>query len=216
MTKNKVLQYLVAVLLVICLVQGFVLLKHSGFSFPWGGKNKNNIDTLSQSLLDEYKNNQKDYGDRFDHFFDDDFFKRRKDPFDEMERMQRRMQEMMEKDFQTPFSNSWDQWFTKRFYKKGDDIDIQTKEESKRYVITISIPNLKENNLDVTVDSDGVHVKAEVEQVVEKKDSDGNIITSSKIQRKLNETFPIPTHADYEKAQMEYVKEKVIITLPKL
>jgi HSP20 family molecular chaperone IbpA len=130
--------------------------------------------------------------------------------------MQRRMRKMMEKDFQKPFSNSWNGWFSNRFHKDSNDLTIQTEEEKDNYVITINIPNLKENNLNVSVDESGVHIEAEVEQVVEKKDSKGNTISSSTVHRRLDQTYPIPHDAEYEKAKMEYEKDKVIITLPKL
>ncbi len=214
--KYRQLIVLIVVLILVCVVQGFFLLKDSDFSFFWWKEKDNTVEALSQSLLDEYKNNQQDHWGRFDQFFDDDFFKHRSDPFQAMEDMQRRMREMMEKDFQKPFSNSWDSWFNNRFHKDSNDLTIQTEEEKENYVITINIPNLKENNLNVSIDESGVHIEAEVEQVVEKKDSGGNIISSSTVHRRLNQIYPIPHDAEYEKAKMEYEKDKVFITIPKL
>jgi HSP20 family molecular chaperone IbpA len=214
--KYRQLTVLIAVLILICIVQGFFLLKDGDFSFFWWKEKDNTVETFSQSLLDEYKNNQKDHWGRFDRFFDDDFFKQRSDPFKEMEDIQRRMREMMEKDFKKPFSNAWDGWFNNRFQKESNTINLHTQEKKDSYIITITIPNSKENNLNVTVDTDGVRVEADVEQIVEKKDSAGNIIARSTVHRRLDQTYPIPPDAEYEKAQMEYKKDKVIITIPKL
>lgn len=214
--KYRQLIALIVVLILVCLVQGFLLLKDSDFSFLWWKGKDNAVETFSQSLLDDYKNDQKNHWERFDQFFDDDFFKNRSDPFQEMEDMQRRMREMMEKDFKKPFSNSWDEWFNNRFQKESDTINVQTQENKDSYIITITIPNLKENNLNVTVDTDGVRIEAEIEQIVEKKDSAGNIIASSTVHRRIDQTYPIPPDAEHEKAQMEYKKDKVIITIPKV
>jgi HSP20 family molecular chaperone IbpA len=213
--KQTTLTVLIFALLLVCVIQGFFLLKDTDFTFSWRKAKDTNFDTFSQSLLDEYKQDKKDHWDRFDQFFDDDFFRGRNDPFQEMEDMQNRMREMMENSFQGSFNDSWDGWFSSRFHKNSDAISIQTEEKEDSVIITINIPNLKENNLNVTIDTSGVHIEAEVERVVEKKDSDENIITSSTVQRKIDQTFPIPQNTDYEKAHMEYTKDKVIITLPK-
>ena len=116
--KYRTLLVLVIILILVCVIQGFLLLGDSDFTFSWRKEKDNNFDTFSQSLLDEYKQDKKDYWHRFDQFFDDDFFRGRNNPFQEMEEMQRRMREMMENDFQDSFSDSWDGWFSRRFHKK--------------------------------------------------------------------------------------------------
>ena len=214
--KQRTLTVLIFALLLVCFIQGFFLLKDTDFTFSWRKEKDTNFDRFSQSFLDEYRQDKEDYWNRFDQFFDDDFFRGRNDPFQEMEDMQRRMREMMENGFQGSFNDSWDGWFSRRFHKNSDDITIQTKDEKDRVIITISIPTLKENNLNVTIDTSGIHIEAELEQVVEKKDSDGNIISSSTVHRKIDQTLPIPNNTESERAHMEYTKEKVIITLPKL
>ena len=112
-----------------CVIQGFFLLKDTDFTFSWRKAKDTNFDTFSQSLLDEYKQDKKDHWDRFDQFFDDDFFRGRNDPFQEMEDMQNRMREMMENSFQGSFNDSWDGWFSSRFHNKSDNITVQTKEK---------------------------------------------------------------------------------------
>jgi HSP20 family molecular chaperone IbpA len=214
--KYRALAILVFILLLVSVIQGYFLLTDRNVTFFSKKGKAGNFDTFSQSLLDEYKQDNKDHWERFDQFFDDDFFRGRNDPFQEMEDMQRRMREMMENGFKDSFDDSWDGWFSRRFHKKDDDLTVQTKEGKDSVTITIGIPNLKENNLNVTIDTSGIHIEAEVEQVVEKKDSDGNIISSSKVHRKINQTFPLPPNTRFEKAHMEYEKDKVIITLPKL
>ena len=213
--KYRAFASLISILILVCVIQGYFLFRDRDFSFSWKKEKAGSFDTFSQSLLDEYRKDKEDYWDRFDRFFDDDFFRGRDDPFKEMEDMQRRMREMMENGLQESFNDSWDGWFSRRFHKKGDDITVQTKEGKDSVAVTISIPNLKENNLNVAIDTSGVHIEAEIEQVVEKKDSDGNVITSSRVHRKINRTLPLPPNTDYEKAHMEYEKENVIITFPK-
>ena len=98
--KYRTLLVLIIILILVCVIQGFLLLRNSDFTFSWRKEKDNNLDTFSQSLLDEYKQDKKDYWNRFDQFFDDDFFRGRSNPFQEMEEMQRRISEMMENDLE--------------------------------------------------------------------------------------------------------------------
>ena len=214
--KYRMLLILIAVLIIICVIEGIFIVKNSDLKFFWGVNRDKDFDQFSYSLLDKFKQDKEENWDKFDRFFDDDFFKYRDDPFHDMERMQRQMQEMMEKEFKESFHDSWDGWFNRRFYRKTDDIKIKTEEKRDSYEIVIDIPNLEENKLNVSVDDTGIHIVAEVERIVEKKDSQGNIISSSKVHRKVDQTFPVPDNADYQNAQMAYKKNRVIITLPKL
>ena len=59
--KYRILLLLVFILILVCVVQGFFLLRDSEFKPSWRKEKDNNFDVFSQSLLDKYRNNKKDY-----------------------------------------------------------------------------------------------------------------------------------------------------------
>ena len=114
------------------------------------------------------------------------------------------------------FRDSWNSWFGDRFFGGSDDVEFDQKEKRDSYVITLSIPNLKKNRLDIKIERDGISISGEFSQVAEKKDADGNIISRKEVHRTISKHFPIPGDADYEKAEVKNEKDKIIITLPKV
>jgi HSP20 family molecular chaperone IbpA len=122
---------------------------------------------------------------------------------------------MMSRQDGETFRHSWDSWFGNRFLGGSDDIEFQQQEKRDSYEITLRIPNLKENKLDVKIEKDGISVSGDFSQTAEKKGADGNIISKSEVHRSISKNYPIPPDANYEKASVENKEDKIIITLPK-
>ncbi len=211
--KFKIIISLVIILAVFCVVEGFVIYK----------QHRNNsetdindtFETFSSSLLDKFKKERKERDDMLDRFFDDDFFSRQADPFSEMERMQKQLDKMMGRQNRGIFNDSWDSWFGDRFFGGSDDVEFDQKEKRNAYIITLRIPNLKENKLDIKIEEDGIGISGEFSQIAERKDSDGNVISKREVYRSISKNFPIPGDADHAKAEVKNKKDKIIITLPK-
>ncbi len=213
-TKNKLLIAAIVVLLVLCAVEGFVLYRHSNRSFS--SAVPHDIDSFSSTLRNNMQNNRKDTWELFDRFFNDDFFSNKQDPFREMERFQNRMHEMMEKEMPGAFDHSWDAWFGDRFLGGGGDLDMVTTEKENDYIITLRIPNLKDNHLNIQIDKSGISVDGEYTQAAEKKDAQGHVVSKEEIHRTLSRNFPLPPDADYLHAAVDNRGDEIVITLPKL
>ena len=115
--KFKIIMVLAIILAAVCAAEGFVIYKQLGKDAV---KNADDtFETFSSSLRDKFKKNQKERHDEFDRFFDDDFFSMQTDPFAEMERMQKQLDEMMGRQSRGMFNDSWNSWFGDRFFGGG-------------------------------------------------------------------------------------------------
>ena len=83
------------------------------------------------------------------------------------------------------FNDSCNSWFGDRFFGSSDAVEFDQKEKGDFYIITLRIPNLKENKLDIKIDEDGICISGEFSQMAEKKDSDGNIISKREVHRNI-------------------------------
>ena len=211
--KFKIILSLVIVLAAVCTAEGVIIYKqykkniHKNF--------EDTFESFSSNMLDKFKRERKERDDMFDHFFDDDFFSRQADPFAEMERMQKQLDKMIGSQSRGIFNDSWNSWFGDRFFGGADDVEFNQKEKNDSYIITLRIPNLKKNKLDIKIDENGVSISGEFSQMAEKKDADGNIISKREVHRTISKNFPISGDADHEKAEVKNNKDKIIITLPK-
>jgi HSP20 family molecular chaperone IbpA len=209
-SKHKI-KALVIFLAVLCLVQGSIIY----YLLRPEPTTSNNIEDFSSYIHKRFKQNNKKNWDSFDRFFDDDFFNRQSDPFDAMERFHKRMEEMMEGKLREPFNRSWESWFENRFSDNTDEIKIETEEKRDAYIITINTQNLKDNVLNINIDKDGISIKGDFTKIIEKKDSDGTILSRQERRQSITRKFPLPKDANYQKANIEHKTTEIIITLPK-
>ena len=174
-----------------------------------------NPDEFSSFIHNQFQNDNKRLWANFDNFFNDDFFRNHSDPFTAMEKVQQRMGNMMEASLKDPFHHSWNSWIDNRFAGVDDAINTTSKEPKNAYIITLTTPDLKSNQLNINVDENGISVKGDVSKVVEKKDSKGSVISQNKMEESISEQFPIPPDANYKTAQIDTHNNKIVITLPK-
>jgi HSP20 family molecular chaperone IbpA len=212
--KFKILIALIIMLVFICAAEGVIIGKNIGLFFRSG--DYNDFGSFSSFLKNKFNKEQKNNWNIFDRFFDNEFFSQRTDPFGDMERFRRHLEEMMEKGVRGNFGNSWDSWFNSRFLEGDGDITIDTNEKKDSYVLTLKIPKLKENRLKINIDKDGILVSGEFTQIAEEKDSNGNVMSKHEMHRTISRKISIPPDADHERAQVENKGDKIIITLPKL
>lgn len=210
-SKGKI-KTLAIVLTVVCLVQGVVIY----YLVRPEPDIRSSIEDFSNYIHERFKQNKKQNWDSFDRFFDDDFFNRQSDPFNAMEQFHKRMEEMMDQTLREPFNRSWGSWFDSRFSDSASNIEIETQEKRAAYIITLKTRNLKDNDLDININQDGISIEGDFTKVVEKKDSHGNILSRRESRQSITRKFPIPEDADHQKANIEHNKNEVIITLPKI
>ena len=113
------------------------------------------------------------------------------------------------------FNDTWDGWFDDRFFGGSSEINIDTTEKKDAYLITINIPNLKENKINIHIEKDAISINGDFSQTIEKRDNDGNIINKHEMFKSISKTVPVPDGVDTNKAVIDQNGDNIIIRLPK-
>jgi len=212
--KKRTWIIIVSVLSVVCLVQSVIIFSPLFKKSP-AGNILQDFDAYSSHLNQKYKDQAQDNFELFDRFFNDDFFSKNTDPFKEMERLSRELQHRMSGSNQNRFKNYWDEWIGKRFSKDKQNIFIKTKEKNDAYIVTIEVPNLEENSLDIDINEDVISVDGTFYKKIERKDDNGNIIGTHEIKQIFSKKIPVPGSINAADAKIQNKEERIIITLPK-
>jgi len=212
--KLNISTVVIIILLVLCITEGLIIFKHIFNEYPSDDIFQNE-ESFSSFLDRKFRQEKKENWNMYDRFFKDDLFSTN-NPFEEMEKIQERLEKMMGFHSKKIFNNSWKDWFGERFDKDASNIDIDTKSNEDFYEITIHIPGLKEGNtLNVNIDENNITIDGEFTQIITKNDSDGNIISKHEVHQRLFKTIPVPDDGDATKAKIQNLKDKITITLPK-
>jgi len=107
------------------------------------------------------------------------------------------------------------QWFGDRFSDDADDVKVHMDESKDAYVYRLDIPNLKDNELNINIDENGINIEGDFSQRVEKKDPKGNVIAKHEIHRTVSKHIALPKEADRTKAKIEKKKDEVVIRIPR-
>ena len=212
--KRRTWIIIVSVLSVVCLVQSVIIFSPLFKKSP-AGNILQDFDAYSSHLNQKYKDQAQDNFELFDRFFNDDFFSKNTDPFKEMERLSRELQHRMGGSNQNRLKNYWDEWIGKRFSKDKQNISIKTKEKNDAYIVTIEVPNLEENSLDIDINEDVISVDGTFYKKIERKDDNGNIIGTHEIKQIFSKKIPVPGSINAADAKIQNKEERIIITLPK-
>ncbi len=162
---------------------------------------------------DKLSNHEERMDKTFDSFFNDDFFRSSKSPFEEMRRMQESMMRQFNQDDDDSGGGIFGSWFKKRF-GGGEPGDIQTREDEDFIYYDVIIKDLSNKKLDIRVEDGQIKISGTVEK---RSDDKGKNTNSSKFYRStFHRSFPVPYGVDSDRVQMEQDGEKIIIKLPKV
>lgn len=143
----------------------------------------------------------------FDDFFNRDFFRQSRDPFKEMERMQREMMRNfgnLESD-----SDHFGSWFQKNF-GGGSPSEFNTREDGDFVYYEIESSEGLPKKVDVKVEEGQVTISGEIER------QDSSQGSSSKFSSTFVRSFPAPENVDAAKFQIEHQDKKIVIRFPKV
>jgi HSP20 family molecular chaperone IbpA len=143
----------------------------------------------------------------FDQFYNDDFFGRSRDPFEEM----RRMRERMLKQFDHPDQGGglFDSWYRKKL--GGGEVGDTTKREDDHFVYyDIAIKGLDQNKVSVKVENGRVQISGQIEKRSQDENA-GSFFSSS-----FHRSFPAPSDVDPNKVQMEQEQDKLVVKFSKV
>jgi len=217
MKSNRSRQFwkmIVAFLSIVCFVQGVILVTLF-FNRQPSNSYFDSFDTYSSHLNQKLKNQTKDNFELFDRFFNDDFFSSNTDPFKEMARLSRELEQRMGGNNRNRLKNYWDEWTGRRFTKSDTHIAVETKEQKDAFIVTIKVPNLEANSLNIDISNNGISIDGTFYKKVERKDNKNQVIGTHEIKQTFSRQIPIPANTKAEDAEILTEKDRVIITLPK-
>jgi len=148
-----------------------------------------------------------------DSFFNEDFFKSSKSPFEEMRKMQERMMKQFESTDDNPGRGIFNSWFKKKF-GGGEPGDIQRREDDDFVYYDVAIKNLVNSKLDIRVQDGQITISGTIEKKSSNEDDKGG--STQFYSSTFHRSFPVPYGVDDTKAQMEQKGEKIVIKLPKI
>ena len=91
---------------------------------------------------------------------------------------------------------------------------IDVNEDDKSYSVKAEIPGVDKKDIDVSVDGNQVAISAEVKREASKKDNEKEIYTERYF-GKVYRSFSLPSDLDGSKAEAQYEKGVLTLTLPK-
>ncbi|MBL7715694.1 MAG: Hsp20/alpha crystallin family protein [Bdellovibrionales bacterium] len=140
-----------------------------------------------------------------DQFYDDEFFSRSRDPFEQMRKMRNRM--IKEFDGSNP-GGLFDSWYQGRF-GGGDVAEIKKREDKGFVYYDIAIPGLDPKNLKVRVQNGQINVSGKIEK---KTEEEGN---SSFVSSSFHRSFPAPPEVDSNRVEIEQADGQVTLKFPR-
>ena len=141
----------------------------------------------------------------FDRFFNEDFFDKSRNPFQELRRMREGMVHQFNKE---EGSGIFDSWYKKKF-GGGNAGEVVQREDKHSVFYDISVDGLKDDNLSIKVANGQITIAGQVENKTE--DKGGRAYYSSSFHR----SFPVPSNVDPDSLKVEKQKEKMILRFDK-
>lgn len=169
----------------------------------------------NEQIYDAIFKNQDNIRRQFDTLFADDFSAQR-EPFDEMKKMRKQMEEQMKsfEDKSHVMSNPFDSWFSDKF--GGGTIDDISKREDENFVYyDVKVDDVNSTSINTKVEKGYITIGGTTEK---KSNADGKGSGSSQsvFKSSFNRTFPLPENVDEKKLQMLTDKNVITLKFPKL
>jgi HSP20 family molecular chaperone IbpA len=143
----------------------------------------------------------------FDELFGDDFFRRRLDPFEEIDRVRTRLENDFAGTERDAFRTSFDGWFSKRIGLDG--ITTKIADRGKDVAVTFGIPGLDEDSVKFDVNADRIRMSYATRKDVKKNGSD--VETSTSVEKIL----PLPAGADPAGFEVQKGKDEITLVFHK-
>ncbi|MEX2488761.1 MAG: Hsp20 family protein [Pseudomonadales bacterium] len=140
----------------------------------------------------------------FDDMFDDDFFRRSRDPFQEMERLQDEISKRFDRN-RSRFESMFDDWFSRQF---GDfpPNSIALKEDDEHFYYELEIGENDVANIDVEIENKMIEINATTQ-------SSSN--SGERSYAEINQRFPLPPGVDPASIEVTHENQKIVISLRK-
>ncbi len=138
----------------------------------------------------------------------------RRDPFEEMHRLIDRMERLFEEDWDFEFGPA-----RIKFGWKGPALEgfreplADVFETDKEVIVTVELPGVKKDDIEVNVTENAVEVKAEIKE--EHKEEKEGIYRMERSYRGFYRVIPLPAEVKPEEAKATYKNGVLEIRIPK-
>ena len=99
-------------------------------------------------------------------------------------------------------------------FSAAPDIRIDVSEDDKAFHIKAEMPGVDKKDIDISVEGNQVAIGAEVKRESKKKEGEKEIYTE-RYSGKVYRSFSLPNDLDGSKAEAQYEKGVLMLTLPK-
>jgi HSP20 family molecular chaperone IbpA len=157
------------------------------------------------------------FGDKFfDSFYNDDFFNRSRDPFQEMDRVRAQLQQEIDRISAISggqLTDNFDQWFSSNFGNSPAG-KIRMSEDKEFIYYSLDIDGVDSEEVIVEVKDSMVEITAKLQSRTEK--AEGNSLFSSTRVKQIHQFFPVPAGTDPTSIKVLQETGKVVIRFTKL
>lgn len=166
------------------------------------------LDRWEQRLHEEIARTGKLGDQDFDTLFGDDFFRRRFDPFEEVDRVRRQLEGGLEAPKRALFSSSFHDWFSKRMDLAG--ITTKVADQGKNIAVTFGIPGLNEDSVTFDVNANRIRFHYDTSKDVKKAGRD--VETAENVEKIL----PLPPGADPNGFEVRKGKDEITLVFHRI
>ena len=196
-----------------CLAEaGYIVAHRAGAAPPAGAEATppaaQDLDRWEHRLGDEIARTGKLGDHDFDALFGDDFFRRRFDPFTEVDRVSHRLEEGLDRSERALFRTSFQDWFSKRMGLTG--ISTKVAEQGKDVEVTFGIPGLDEDSVKFDVNANRIRMSYSAR--TEEKKGGNELETAAHVEKIL----PLPADADPNGFEVRKGKDEITLVFHKL
>jgi len=211
--RNRALVGVVALLAVACVVEaGYILVHRANASAPERDVSargaQQDLDRWETRVRKQIERSGRLGDEDFDRIFGDDFFRRRFDPFAEIDRVRRRIEEGLEGSGRAAFGDSFQSWFSKRMDLAG--IRTSVADEGRDVAVSFGIPGLDTNSVKFDVNANRIRFRYDTRRDVKKNGAD--VETAESVEKVL----PLPAGADPNGFEVRKGKDEVTLVFHKL
>jgi HSP20 family protein len=102
-----------------------------------------------------------------------------------------------------------------REFDNTPEMRMDVDENDKAYLITIDIPGVRKEDIEVSIEGNQIAISAEVKREKSTKDKDTKEIHSERYVGRVYRAFTLPHEVDNAKADARYESGVLSLTLPK-
>ncbi len=216
--KKSIYAIIIVLLAGVVLYQSHVIAKtknegkqaeNSGFMAQ--GNVPADLDKLADEIDKKIVKDEAETAKIFDKYFNSDFFKASAEPFKQIQESRDRMMNKFEKETQSVFGKSWDNWYKQKFELSGITSSVNDTKDS--VVMSFKMPDVDNRSIKVDINDKRIDMEYDSKKTEESKKKNSESYSSA--QEHVTKILPVPANVDASKAKIDAKQDGITITFPK-